>query len=529
MDMVYDPNTGTYVPQQPTQPPAQPVYQQPVQQPVYQQPAAQQPVYTAPAPGMGTAVDIFQRQSASTALTFVTPEDSQSSMDDLGGAALPSIKMNEMGWLVKVVDGVEMLPQQYLDVVILGIGPKGGDVYRTYYEGQYNNQQQQSNPPVCYSYEGTSPAANAPKRQAAACATCPMNAANSGPNGSKACKYRKYLVVMDVNEPDRLYRVSLSATPIFSKEVQGGFFPLTPYRTYLASNKTDWEKVVTRLSCPFGKAGGYRFQAVNFITEQLYNITKDLKMKLDLTAYLTLNNEQLTVAVNGVPVAQIPVQQVPHIPTAQPAPAQIPEQVVQYAQQQAQPAAAPTMTQPMNPAPAAPVTPAAPATPPPAPVQTLKERFGADQSLPQNVRDWINHPQITEQQVHDYVAQHYPHLLAPTPAPAQPVPTTPAAPTQPVAQTQTVQSAPQVVQQAVAPAAVPTPTAAPAPVAEQHVASVQPTQPAAQPGATGVSQPAPTTQPMTTAAQAVAGTPTAVVDQVLGSLGIDTGDALDLL
>ena len=497
MDMVYNQATGAYEPapvqpQQPVQPapayqpPAQPVYQQPA--PAYQQPA---PAYAAP----GTAVNIFQQQNASTALAFLQGEDDEhSSMDDLGGSSLPIIKMNEMGWLIKVLDGVELPPLPYLDVVILGIGPKGNDVYRTYYEGQYNNQQQQVNPPVCYSYDGKTPAPSSPKCQALQCNMCPMNAENSGPNGSKACKFSKYLVVMDVSEPDKLYRIRLSATPIFSKEVQNGFFPLNPYRTFLASNKSDWEKVITRISCPFGKSGGYRFQAVSFIDQQTYNITKDLKMKLDLTAYLTLNNEQLTVAVNGIPVAQIPVQQVPHIPTAQPAPQSAPQPVVQYAQQHAAPTmtqpmnpapapqpapqpvvqyaqqhAAPTMTQPMNPAPAPqPAPQPAPAVAPapaPQPVHqpTLKERCGADQSLPQNVRDWINHPQVTEQQVHDYVAQNFPHVLAPTPAAVQPV------------------------------------------------------------------QPAPATQPMNPAPAAQQGSTAAVVDQVLEGLGIDTGDALNLL
>ena len=548
MDMVYNQATGAYEPapvqpQQPVQPtpayqqPAQPVYQQPA--PAYQQPA---PAYAAP----GTAVNIFQQQNASTALAFLQGEDDEhSSMDDLGGSSLPIIKMNEMGWLIKVLDGVELPPLPYLDVVILGIGPKGNDVYRTYYEGQYNNQQQQVNPPVCYSYDGKTPAPSSPKCQALQCNMCPMNAENSGPNGSKACKFSKYLVVMDVAEPDKLYRIRLSATPIFSKEVQNGFFPLNPYRTFLASNKSDWEKVITRISCPFGKSGGYRFQAVSFIDQQTYNITKDLKMKLDLTAYLTLNNEQLTVAVNGIPVAQIPVQQVPHIPTAQPAPQPAPQPVVQYAQQQA----APTMTQPMNPAPAvaqAPVQQQAPApqpapqpapaiapapAPAPQPVHqpTLKERCGADQSLPQNVRDWINHPQVTEQQVHDYVAQNFPHVLAPTPAAVQPVQPAPTAPTQPVAPAANVQSAQQVVQQPVTATAAPAQTAAPAAVATQHVAPVQPAQPAAQTGAPAVSQPAPATQPMNPAPAAQPGSTAAVVDQVLEGLGIDTGDALNLL
>ena len=529
MDMVYNQATGAYEPapgqpQQPQQPvyqqPQQPVYQQPapvMPQPVYQQPA--QPAYAAP----GTAVNIFQQQNQSTALAFLQDEDAQhSSMDDLGGSSLPIIKMNEMGWLVKVLDGVELPPQPYLDIVILGIGPKGNDVYRTYYEGQYNNQQQQVNPPVCFSYDGKTPAPSSPKCQAMQCNMCPMNAENSGSNGSKACKFSKYLVVMDTAEPDKLYRIRLSATPIFSKEVQNGFFPLNPYRTFLASNKSDWEKVITRISCPFGKAGGYRFQAISFINEQIYNITKDLKMKLDLTAYLTLNNEQLTVAVNGIPVAQIPVQQVPHIPTAVPATEPVPQPVVQYAQQQA----APTMTQPMNPVPAP--QQASVVAPQPVHQPTLKERCGADQSLPQNVRDWINHPQVTEQHVHDYVAQNFPHLLTPTPAAAQPVQPAQTAPTQPVAPAANVQSAPQMVQQPVTQAAAPAQTAASAPVAGQQVAPVQPTQPAAPTGSPAVSQPAPAAQPMN-AAQAQAGAPTAVVDQVLGSLGIDTGDALNLL
>ena len=472
--MVYDTASGQWVPMgtPPVQQAPQYVQQPPQQQaPMYQQQAQAQP-----------PVNIFANGGASTALSWLQDDDEHSSMDDVGGDSVPTIKMNDMGWLVKRIDGIDLPPVPSIDMVIIGVGPKGGGVYRTYFGTTYNKNETVK--PICVSYDGKTPSvASSQAVQCSSCDLCPHNVKGTGPNDSKACKYAMHFAVVDVNDPNRIYRVKMSATPLFNKTIDPqGYHTIPTYKTFLQQHGVTWEKVITRLSCPYGKNGGFRLNATGFITPELHNRIKELKQMISLNLIVDLNaaqqNEQLQLAVNGQHVAQIPVAQLPATPaqTVQP----VVQQVVQPA--------------PVAPAPVAPAPVAQPA-----PV-SLKEQWASHPTLPAEVKAWILNPQVTDTMAHDYLAANFNHVLAPVvpPAPVAPVvPPAPVAPAAPVVQPAPV--APAVQQPPVAPATT-TQTVPPAPPADPVV------------------QPTPAAVPQAMSAPVGQATPNSVVDNVINDL-----------
>ena len=472
--MVYDTASGQWVPMgtPPVQQAPQYVQQPPQQQaPMYQQQAQAQP-----------PVNIFANGGASTALSWLQDDDEHSSMDDVGGDSVPTIKMNDMGWLVKRIDGIDLPPVPSIDMVIIGVGPKGGGVYRTYFGTTYNKNETVK--PICVSYDGKTPSvASSQAVQCSSCDLCPHNVKGTGPNDSKACKYAMHFAVVDVNDPNRIYRVKMSATPLFNKQIDPqGYHTIPTYKTFLQQHGVTWEKVITRLSCPYGKNGGFRLNATGFITPEFHNRIKELKQMISLNLIVDLNaaqqNEQLQLAVNGQHVAQIPVAQLPVQP------AQTVQPVVQQVVQPAAPVVQPT----------------------PAPV-SMKEQWASHPTLPAEVKAWILNPQVTETMAHDYLAANYNHVFAPV-APAAPVvPPAPVAPAAPVAPTAPVQ--PVAAPAPTAPAAVQQPVAPSAPVV-QSVPTTPPADPAAQPN--------PTTPPQAMSAPVVQATPNAVVDNVINDL-----------
>lgn len=384
------------------------------------------PVYQAQTPATAQPSNLPALADASTALAWMSQDDmTDNSMNDFGGGdSVPSIRMNEMGWLVKRINGVDSPPVQSLDVVIVGVGPRGGGVYRMFYNQQYNKDIQ-GQPPVCVSFDGVHPSKSSSLMQAMACAQCPQNVKGTAPNNGKACKHAAYFAVVDVNDPTTIYRLRLSATPLFNKDPDpNGFFTVPTYKPYLQRLGANWEQVITNLSCPYGKNGGFRFRPVSYINQEIFQTIKGLKEMISLNLIVDLNaamqQEQLQLSVNGQHVAQIPVTQLPAHPAQTVAP------VVQHAPQ------APVAPQP-------PVQPT-PAPVAPQPVVDLKTQWANDPRLPAEVRTWVANPAVTEQQAHDYLATNFAMVLAPqapvapqppvqpTPAPVAPQPVAPVAP-----------------------------------------------------------------------------------------------------
>lgn len=92
----------------------------------------------------------------------------------------------------------ELVPVQTLAVVILGAN-KG--LYKLYYDRPFNEDDEEgSQAPACYSYDGVLPSPMVTKKQSEACASCPRNVwgavVNALGNKTKECSDNKLLAVM---------------------------------------------------------------------------------------------------------------------------------------------------------------------------------------------------------------------------------------------------------------------------------------------------------------------------------------------
>ena len=90
-------------------------------------------------------------------------------------------------------------PRPTLDVVIVGVHP---GVSKQYYEKKYAEGDDAA--PDCFSVDGITPDASAPKKQCATCAQCPMNQFGSRMSESgkkaKACADSKRLAVVPADD-----------------------------------------------------------------------------------------------------------------------------------------------------------------------------------------------------------------------------------------------------------------------------------------------------------------------------------------
>lgn len=68
---------------------------------------------------------------------------------------------------------------------------------RSYWEKGMEEAGGETTRPDCFSSDGVKPSASSTKQQSETCATCPMNKFDSGKNGSKACKERGHLLILE--------------------------------------------------------------------------------------------------------------------------------------------------------------------------------------------------------------------------------------------------------------------------------------------------------------------------------------------
>lgn len=489
------------------------VAHQPVQQayaPAVQQayaPAAQQPQQAG---GMLAFFTGGVGTETSNLPSYMLGAD-HTSMDGQDSTMVDTIRLDKRGDFIVNMSGVALPGQRTLDVVILGCGPTGGrsTVYRTFFEGVYNeNADAEAKKPVCWSYDNVAPAPNAPMRQHVTCQGCPMDVKGSGPNNTRRCGKSQYLMVALASDLTKAYRLKISSKGIYATEVAKNEYGLKPYATLLKSKQANWEGVVTTMHCPDGLSGGIRFLPNRFLTEQEYKQAQELKMNLDVSLYINLDEDQdnVTVKLGETVVGQVPTEQlgnvVQHVQQAV-------TQAVAQVQTQAQPVvqqSAP-VAQPVSQPVAAPV--AAPAS-----FKDGLRAHPAFATLPQNVVDYVMHPGVDDATAQQYLAQYFPQVLAPVQpvaAPVAPVSPVVTAPVQPaVTQAAAVQPSPAVS----APVAQPQqPAVAQAPAAHAPVQHAQPVAQASAPAdvvmpvqpaePTMPTEPAAAPQPAQTATNAV--------------------------
>lgn len=219
------------------------------------------------------------------------------------------------------------LPKMQLELVVVGHNP---GVSKTFYEGDYVEGSDAE--PECSSDDGITPDDGVPKRQSAACATCPQNQWGSkiskmSNKQIKACSDSKRLVVLKSDDLDGdAYELSITA---------GALKDWANYVRELDKQRIPVSAVVTHVF--FDPAATYPkmlFKFGGFLSAEQLAIVEERKDGDDVLLIASPRRTGGNV---------IPIQQAPPAPAPQPAAA---------------------AAQPAGPAPAAP----APAAPAPAPV-----------------------------------------------------------------------------------------------------------------------------------------------------------------
>ena len=257
--------------------------------------------------------------------------------------------------------GVKSQPMLSIDVVILDAHPVGRDTYRAYYEGVY--KEGEATAPACFSSDGKIPSPTSEKPQCATCAQCPKNIKGSGINGDgKACGYFKHLAVATYPDMNKIYRLKVSSRSIFNSAPEGVPSPLggkawgfTDFAKNLQRTETPWEAVVTRVSLPKGQTYGFFFTPVGYLTEEQFNHIRTKQTDPQMQDVLSLE-------LAGAPVA--------HAGT------------IGFL----------------------------PPPPPPAALTVQgRAKWLSDQSLPQEVRNWI--AQVDDTTAQQYLQTNYPNNL----------------------------------------------------------------------------------------------------------------------
>jgi hypothetical protein len=149
---------------------------------------------------------------------------------------------------VLVVDGKEVQKNKSgsMDVVIVRAALSNSRVH--FDPSKPFKQGQPASPPNCTSENGVTPDARSTEPQADTCASCLRNVKGSGPNGTRACAYkRKIAIALGGDLEGDVYQLVLPAMSIFSDNGTKSK-ALMGYATLLAANNLDVHDMVTRMS-----------------------------------------------------------------------------------------------------------------------------------------------------------------------------------------------------------------------------------------------------------------------------------------
>lgn len=206
--------------------------------------------------------------------TFLKDQVEANDLDNLAsGQSVAKVVVKPSG--ITVVEDGNILAKSdangVLPVVIVGASPVG----RSYYASAYDKES--SEQPDCSSYDGVVPDEWVKHKQSAKCETCPQNIKGSSPTsaGSKACRYHQNLALVSPAVPDKLLRLRLPATGIFSSKEKRNEAPysLKDYAAWVKANGQSLLNVVTEvLQNPRSDYAVAAFQARDLIRDEaLYN------------------------------------------------------------------------------------------------------------------------------------------------------------------------------------------------------------------------------------------------------------------
>lgn len=182
------------------------------------------------------------------------------------------IQTNTNGTFKRLVNGEQIgkAIRGEFNAIIVSMLPK---VSRTFYAGKYDPDAKPTLPD-CWSNSGDVPEANAPKRQAANCASCKNNIDGSGENGKgKACRFqRRVALLLEGDDSGQTYQFNIPAKSLFGKG-NGNTHPFESYVRFLAANDESIDYVVTNIAYDLdADTMELQFTPVRPITDEEYEL-----------------------------------------------------------------------------------------------------------------------------------------------------------------------------------------------------------------------------------------------------------------
>jgi len=223
-----------------------------------------------------------------------------------------------------MVNGEELMvnEERAMNVVIVASSPLG----RTFYEGAYDSESAPK-APSCWSPDNTKPAPDVKTPQANTCMSCAQNIKGSGQGESRACRFNQRIaVILEGDLSGDVYQLSLPATSIFGKGVDGQKLPMQAYVQSIAALKLPIGAVVTEMRFDTSSATPKLvFRGIRPLEEAEYAISKEQGLSDDATRAITMTVSQTdgVKAAEFAPTTPAPVAIDPPKPKAKPAP--IPE------------------------------------------------------------------------------------------------------------------------------------------------------------------------------------------------------------
>ena len=214
-------------------------------------------------------VSIFKNRDVAVAGKKSPSALTQSLMRATTGTRIPRISPRN-GIFKRIVNGEDVGKlKSPLRVVIVGVAK--ATAQRSFYIKSFDPNAEAA-PPDCWTNDGQKPDASIATPQGKNCETCPQNVKGSGQGDTKACRFKRRLALIllddiDGNNSGQVYQFEAASKSIFGKGVNH-LHPLNAYIDYVIGNGEDIDGVITEIS--FNENNDNQsvlFKAVDFVTD----------------------------------------------------------------------------------------------------------------------------------------------------------------------------------------------------------------------------------------------------------------------
>ena len=235
---------------------------------------------------------IFQGGNLPSYLKNVEMDATTKNLAGSGGGGGGNRRISIKGGVWRMmVSGEELMvnEERAMNVVIVASSALG----RTFYDGAYDPEAPPK-PPACWSPDNIKPATDVPDPQASTCMSCAQNIKGSGQGEARACRFnQRVAVVLEGDLSGEVYQLSLPATSIFGKGVDGQKLPMQAYAQSLGALKLPVNAVVTEMR--FDTASSTPkliFRGIRPLTEEEYTISAKQGKTPAATSAITMTVSQ---------------------------------------------------------------------------------------------------------------------------------------------------------------------------------------------------------------------------------------------